>query len=109
MPLESISTLQRDKQGYLKNSADWTEAIANAIAKEEEMVLTPEHWLVINTLRTFYFTHQSLPSMRVLITLLSEKMDAEKNNSLYLQSLFPKGLMRQASKVGGLPKPVRCI
>ena len=100
---------ETDKHGYLKNITDWTENVAEFIAQQENIALTPEHWLIIHTLRTFYLSHQLLPSMRVLIKLLAEKIPDEKNHSLYLQNLFPKGLMRQASKIAGLPKPVRCI
>ena len=101
--------LIRDLQGYLKNSADWTESIAKRIAEEESLILTADHWLVITTLRNFHLAHGVLPPMRGLIKLLSNNISAEKNNSLYLQSLFPNGLLRQASKIAGLPKPVRCI
>lgn len=94
------------KEPYLET---WTEATAYAIAERESIQLTADHWLVITTLRTFYLDHGLLPPMRVLIKLLSEKMPPEKNNSVYLQGLFPKGLMRQAGKIAGLPKSARCI
>jgi tRNA 2-thiouridine synthesizing protein E len=101
--------LIRDSQGYLKNTSDWTEAIAKKIAEEECLTLNNDYWIIITTLRNFYLTHGLLPPMRGLIKILSNKIPPEKNNSLYLQSLFPKGFMRQASKISGLPKPVRCI
>lgn len=104
-----MTHFQTDQQGYLKNSADWTVEIANAIAFQANIELSEEHWAVITTLREFYLTHGVLPPMRGLIKLLQEKIPPEKNTSLYLQNLFPEGLMRQASKIAGLPKPVRCI
>ena len=88
---------------------EWTKATAYAMAKHESIELTDDHWLIITTLRTFYLDHRLLPPMRVLIKLLSEKMPPEKNNSVYLQGLFPQGLMRQAGKIAGLPKSARCI
>lgn len=87
----------------------WSKATASAIAERESLELTTDHWLVITTLRAFYLDHGLLPPMRVLIKLLSEKIPPEKNNSIYLQGLFPKGLMRQAGKIAGLPKSARCI
>jgi tRNA 2-thiouridine synthesizing protein E len=98
-----------NQHGYLENSSDWTQAIANSFADQEGITLTEDHWAVITTLRAFYLQHALLPSMRVLIRLLDGKISTEKNTSLYLQSLFPGGLMRQGSKIAGLPKPVRCI
>jgi len=98
-----------NQHGYLEDSNDWTQAIANSFADQEGITLTEDHWAVITTLRTFYLQHGLLPSMRVLIRLLDGKISTEKNTSLYLQSLFPGGLMRQGSKIAGLPKPVRCI
>lgn len=102
-------TFATDQQGYLKNSCEWTKAIAALIARREGIELTADHLAVIMVLRDFYAQHQLTPSMRVLIKLLQGKLTTEKNTSLYLQSLFPGGLMRQGSKISGLPKPVRCI
>ena|ERR1700722_18361709 len=104
-----MTHFQTDQQGYLKNSTDWTVEIAKSIAFQSNIELSEEHWAVITVLREFYLTHGILPPMRGLIKLLQEKIPPEKNTSLYLQNLFPEGLMRQASKIAGLPKPVRCI
>jgi tRNA 2-thiouridine synthesizing protein E len=88
--------------------ADWNEAVANAIAQDDGLVLTTDHWQVIYFLRNFYQQYQIMPAMRVLVKELAKQMGT-KSNSIYLNSLFPKGLMRQASKIAGLPKPTRCI
>lgn len=98
-----------DPHGYLVNTQDWTTEIAVEIATQADITLTYDHWLVVHTLRDFYLQHGILPPLRGLIKLLADKIAPEKNNSLYLQQLFPKGLMRQASQIAGLPKPVRCI
>jgi tRNA 2-thiouridine synthesizing protein E len=87
----------------------WNKEIAVEIAAQENIILSEDHWLVIVALRDFYLKYESLPPMRGLIKLLADKMPAEKNASLYLQSLFPGGLMRQGSRIAGLPKSVRCM
>lgn len=101
--------LKTDRHGYLKNHADWNFDVANLIASQLKIEMTDEHWAVVTTLREFYLQHGVLPPMRGLIRLLQEKIPPEKNTSIYLQRLFPEGLMKQASKIAGLPKPVRCI
>lgn len=96
-------------QPHNQNNNDWTKAIAQTIAAQEGVVLTEDHWAVVLTLRAFYLEHGVLPPMRGLIKILEGKIAAEKNTSLYLQGLFPGGLMRQGGKIAGLPKSVRCI
>lgn len=98
-----------DKNGYLLNRSDWNQDIAHVIAQQDSLLLTDDHWQVISFLRNFYQEYNVMPTMRVLVKELTKKMGEEKGNSVYLNSLFPRGLMRQASKLAGLPKPTRCI
>ena len=102
-------TLKLDKHGYLVNLNDWDESVANYFAEEDKLQLTAEHWEVIYFLRSFYQQYKLSPAMRILVKELKKKYGAEKGNSVYLQSLFPKGPAKQANKIAGLPKPVRCI
>jgi tRNA 2-thiouridine synthesizing protein E len=98
-----------DNNGYLKNREDWSPQLAEAIAKQEHLILTTEHWDIIYLLREYYFEHQSTPSMRTLIQTLSKKWEPEKTKSAYINRLFPMVFFLQASKIAGLPKPSRCI
>jgi len=97
----------------VKNSAlplvNWNETLAEELAAEENILLTADHWQVIKFLRKFYEDYKILPAMRVLVKELAKVMGAEKGNSIYLQRLFPQGLLRQACKIAGLPKPSKCI
>ena len=86
----------------------WNEQIAEEIATQDNLILTDDHWQVIHYLRHFYHEYQTLPLMRVLVKELAKQMGTEKGNSIYLNCLFPQGLLRQASKIAGLPKPTRC-
>lgn len=101
--------LNVDKHGYLINLADWNAEMAQVLAQQDNLILTDDHWQVINFLRNFYLQYNTMPTMRVLVKELAKQLNAEKSNGIYLNNLFPKGLMRQASKVAGLPKPTRCI
>lgn len=98
-----------DKEGYLINLSDWNDAIAIELAQNENLTLTSDHWQVIHFLRYFYQQYQTTPTMRILIKELIPHLGADKANSIYLHQLFPAGLMKQACKIAGLPKPTRCM
>lgn len=98
-----------DEEGYLENLNDWNEDIATAMAKEEDVELTDEHWDIINFLREYYEEYQIAPAVRVLTKAVGKKLGKEKGNSKYLYSLFPYGPGKQACKYAGLPKPTGCV
>lgn len=102
-------TIETDAHGYLKNTKDWSKAIAEAIATQEGIILTEEHWQIIHFVRDFYLTYNTSPAMRTLTKALARAFGEEKGNSRYLYKLFPKGPAKIATKIAGLPKPVRCI
>lgn len=102
-------TIATDNLGYLKNLTDWNMDVAHAIADSEKISLTDEHWEIINFLRNFYAEYQSTPPIRSLVKQIEKKFGAEKGTSVYLHLLFPGGPAKQACKIAGLPKPVRCI
>ncbi|OTA14943.1 sulfur transfer protein TusE [Xenorhabdus vietnamensis] len=101
--------IETDTQGYLKNYSDWQEAIAPIIAEQEAISLTEEHWEVIRFVREFYEEFNTSPAIRMLVKAISQRYGEEKGNSRYLYRLFPKGPAKQATKIAGLPKPVKCI
>ncbi|WP_068546343.1 TusE/DsrC/DsvC family sulfur relay protein [Thalassotalea crassostreae] len=98
-----------DKQGYLTNVDDWSEALAPIIAAQENIELTENHWQVVMFVRNFYLTYKTSPAIRALTKALKAEYGEEKANSRYLYRLFPKGPAKQATKIAGLPKPARCI
>ena len=63
-------TYETDEEGYLVNLSDWSEEVANHIAKEENIEMTSNHWEVINFLRDYYTEYQIAPAVRVLTKLL---------------------------------------
>ncbi|RCU52434.1 sulfurtransferase TusE [Corallincola luteus] len=98
-----------DKLGYLENIDDWSESLAALIASNENIELTPSHWQVVHFVRDFYLEFNTSPAIRVLVKAMAKKYGEEKGNSRYLYKLFPKGPAKQATKIAGLPKPVKCI
>jgi dissimilatory sulfite reductase related protein len=103
------STFETDEEGYLVNLEDWNEDLADVIAKQENVEMTPNHWEVINFLRDYYNEFQIAPAVRVLTKAIGKKLGAEKGNSQYLYELFPYGPAKQACKIAGLPKPTGCV
>jgi tRNA 2-thiouridine synthesizing protein E len=102
-------TIETDTQGYLKNSADWHEGLAPLLAAQEEIELSEAHWEVVRFVRSFYQEFNTSPAIRMLVKAMAQKYGEEKGSSRYLYRLFPKGPAKQATKIAGLPKPVKCI
>jgi dissimilatory sulfite reductase related protein len=100
---------ETDEEGYLVNLADWDEEVGAAIATQEKIDMTPNHWEVVNFLRDYYNEYQIAPAVRVLTKAIGKKLGAEKGSSQYLYELFPYGPAKQACKIAGLPKPTGCV
>jgi tRNA 2-thiouridine synthesizing protein E len=98
-----------DKEGYLRNLSDWSEDVASAIAIEESITLSSDHWDVIHLLREFYQTFEISPAMRPLVKYVGVRLGKEKANSIYLLRLFPPSPAKIASKIAGLPRPTNCL
>lgn len=101
--------IETDSEGYLKDTTLWSEGLATAIAANEGIELSPEHWEVVRFVRAFYLEFNTSPAIRMLVKAMANTFGEEKGNSRYLYRLFPKGPAKQATKIAGLPKPVKCI
>ncbi|POP46047.1 sulfurtransferase TusE [Superficieibacter electus] len=101
--------IETDSEGYLKDTQQWSEALAGLIAEQEGITLSPEHWEVVRFVRAFYLEFNTSPAIRMLVKAMAKTYGEEKGNSRYLYRLFPKGPAKQATKIAGLPKPVKCI
>ena len=109
-PLEFAGrVIDTDAHGYLNNSQDWSEALALLIAEREGIALSEAHWEVVHFVREFYQEYNTSPAIRMLVKAMAQKYGEEKGNSRYLYKLFPEGPAKQATKIAGLPKPVKCI
>ncbi|KMV28758.1 TusE/DsrC/DsvC family sulfur relay protein [Photobacterium swingsii] len=102
-------TIETDAQGYLKNVEDWTPELVPMLAEEESIELSEAHWEVVHFVREFYIEFNTSPAVRMLVKAMAKKYGEEKGSSRYLYKLFPKGPAKQATKLAGLPKPVKCI
>jgi len=98
-----------DKEGFLKELNDWNPAVADELALQENIDLSPAHWELVNLLRDFYQRHQVSPASRALVSLAKRELGPGKGNSNYLMKLFGGSPAKLASKIAGLPKPDNCL
>ena len=80
-----------------------------AMADEDGVSLSDEHWEIIHFVRAYYAANGIVPIMRILAKAIARELGEEKGKSRYLYRLFVDGPVRQASRYGGLPKPPSCI
>ncbi|NNA11217.1 TusE/DsrC/DsvC family sulfur relay protein [Pseudomonas lundensis] len=102
-------SIELDKDGYLADLNDWSPEVATALAVQNDIELTPEHWEILQLLRNFYEEFQLSPATRPLIKYTALKLGAEKGNSLHLNRLFNGTPAKLAAKLAGLPKPTNCL
>ncbi len=98
-----------DKDGFLVDLSDWNEAVAEALARREELELEDEHREVLRLLREFYAEFQLSPATGPLIKYTALKLGPEKGNSMHLNRLFKGTPAKLAAKLAGLPKPSNCL
>ncbi len=103
------ASIETDKEGYLVDLADWSEAVAEQLAANEGISLTDDHWALIQIIRAFYDQFEVSPAMRVLVKHTREQLGEEKGNSIYLLKLFPGSPAKVLAKISGLPRPTNCL
>jgi tRNA 2-thiouridine synthesizing protein E len=93
--------------GFLVSLDDWNEKVAEVIAGQEGIALTPEHWDVIKYLREEYINHNgNQPNNRTMLKDMSDKW-GKKVTSKMMYDLFPGNPSKQAGRIGGLPESMR--
>lgn len=105
MPVIELDNLEVevDEDGFIQQPDAWTEELAAAIARTEEVdELTEDHWKVINYLREYYAQFGIAPMIRKLCKETDFKLK-------YIYELFPSGPAKGACKIAGLPKPTGCV
>lgn len=92
-----------DSEGYLRSLQDWSEDFARALALEENLTLTDEHWQVIRFLREHYQQHGVQAQVRVMIRHFTRVWGPQRGSNHYLHELFPMGgPQKQGNRLAGL-------
>ena len=92
-----------DSEGYLVDLADWSEAFALSLAREEGLQLTPAHWELIEFLRQHYQAHGVQAQVRAMIRHFSQVWDPQRGSNHALHAMFPMGgPQKQGNRMAGL-------
>ena len=92
-----------DDEGFLATRTEWTPELADALAREAGLALTPQHWKVITFCREDAARQNGLsPGLRRIAQLSGVSMKE-------LYALCPKGPGKLAARIAGLPKPKSCL
>jgi tRNA 2-thiouridine synthesizing protein E len=94
-----------DSEGYLTDPADWNEGVAEALAHQERIDLSDEHWAVIRFMREYYEQRQITPDARHVIKFLAGYRGGSSEGRNDLFRLFPYGYVKQACRIAGMRRP----
>jgi len=90
-----------DDNGYLTDFNQWNKEVGAAIAQEEGIDMTDDHWKVVDYIQTQYKNEVPLTIRKI------GKSGVVDIKTFY--ALFPDGPLKKASRISGIPKPVSCI
>ena len=104
MPTRNIAgkAVEFDDEGFMRDPAQWDEAVARALASEIDIQLTDRHFIVLEFMRNEQAVNGKAPSLRKI------KNDSGVDTK-ELYRLFPKGPAKKAAFIAGLSKPEGCI
>ena len=94
-------TISVNEEGYLTDFSQWDKNIAEELASQADITLTPRHWEVLAYLQN-EFKNQIALSIR----------HVGKSNVVDIKEfyqLFPMAPLKTATKIAGIPKPASCI
>ncbi len=104
MPQKEIAgaVIDVNEEGYMTDHGQWNRDIAEALAKELGITLTPEHWKALEFIDKDFAEKGVVPGMRRM-----KKVGGIPTKDLY--ALFPDGPIKKAAMIAGYPKPASCV
>ena len=106
MPLTVFGkSVSVDDEGYLVDPGDWSKDIAEALARQERVELSDDHWAVIGFMREYYEQRQIAPDARHVIKFLAGYRGGSSEGRNDLFKLFPYGYVKQACRIAGMRRP----
>jgi tRNA 2-thiouridine synthesizing protein E len=96
--------LNRDGDGFLINTNDWSEEVMYQMAESDGMEITEEIKTYIDKAKEMYNETGTVPAVRVF----AKEFGMDRTAST-LYEVFKSGPMKIIAKYGGLPKPTGCV
>ena len=96
--------LNRDGDGFLINTNDWSEEVMKQMADADGFVITDEIKTYIDKAREMFNETGTVPAVRNFAKEFGMDRKASK-----LYEVFESGPMKKIAKYGGLPKPTGCV
>ncbi len=90
-----------NEEGYLTNFGQWDETIAEVLAAESDIKLTPRHWEILKYLQNEQKNQVALSIRRIGKSGITDIKE--------FYQLFPNAPLKTATKIAGIPKPASCI
>lgn len=97
--------IETDEEGFLLDPSDWDRDLAERIARDEQLELTPDRWTVVQFVRDHFEERGTVPEARFVLKMLEQTLGKERATRKFLQELFPYGYGQQACKIAGMRKP----
>lgn len=89
------------EEGFMTDFNQWDKSVAEALALENQITLTPRHWEIIEYIQTEFRNDVPLSIRKI------GKSGIVDIKEFY--QLFPVAPLKTATKLAGIPKPVSCI
>ena len=96
--------MDRDADGFLINTNDWSREVMSQMAKEDGFVITDEIEKYIMKARDMFNETGTVPAVRVFAKEFGMDRKAKE-----LYEVFESVPMKKIAKYGGLPKPTGCV
>ncbi len=101
--MATLNDTRLDAEGYVVEPEQWDEALAEALARAQDVSLTDDHWFVIRFMRDYYQEHQVCADARHAMKHLEKRYPGEGRKRMF--ELFPYGYVAQACRIAGMKRP----
>lgn len=101
-----------DKEGFLRDTRDWSESVAHELARAGGIELDPPRLKLLVAARDYYDQYGQAPLARSFVRHCQQQDPAV--SSMTLMQYFPPSSqagssIKQICRIAGLPKPPGCL